>query len=526
MRPAWRLGVAILILAVVVLLVVLFPWIMGRLPEQTAEISAKHEQARAASALSNVKQLAPAMQAFVGKPGEYNAPAQRAYEVQQETMYAMNEELAARPGAPPTEARVTVPVGYPLQAPESTDANLTLAVHYKKQEDVYLTTYDADFKGDYVFKNPNAKYPSRIVLTFPFAPNVNTLSNLKMTVNDKEATQTRTTMKGITWADWFKPGEAKTIHVEYDAQGIDEYGYAVDHDRLNKSFRLVATVAGVDELKLPNDCLRVEKQEKNKDGFKLTWYHQGLVTNRDIKIDLPDKEPELTLAARLQKYAGRFALLCRVAPIFALFFVGAMGLSGRVGAPKLSAESQVLLALNFLLFFPLVIFVASFTGVAAAFWIGLAVTALINALYAWRQAGVGMLWRVLVFTAIFLGLFSYGILHARLTGLLLSAGGVAIVAFFMLSHGLWPPEPHGKPEAPGEQQGPGVPAVAAAGNPPPKGRGSFCPYCGMVLGASFKFCPGCARPVHETIACKQCGAQVCGACGREFKYCPACGAGL
>jgi len=44
MRPAWRLGVAILILAVVVLLVVLFPWIMGRLPEQTAEIQAQARQ--------------------------------------------------------------------------------------------------------------------------------------------------------------------------------------------------------------------------------------------------------------------------------------------------------------------------------------------------------------------------------------------------------------------------------------------------------------------------------------------------
>jgi len=497
---------------------------VSKLPERAALLSAERQTARQASCLSNVKQLAPAMQAFTGKQmGEYNQAAELAYQQQADTLYAIN----VAGGVSPTEGRVTVPAGYPLQAPDRTDVDVDLLVRYKQQEDVYLTTYDASFQGDYDFTNPNTEYPSRIVLTFPFPPNVNTLSKLKMTVDGKEATQTRTSMKGITWAGWFKPGESKTIAVEYEAQGIDDYSYAVDHDRLNKYFRLVANVTGVDELELPNDCLRLREQKRIADGFQLTWFHKGLVTNRDIKLDLPDREPELTFAARLQDYADRFAILCRAAPLFALLFIGAVALSGGLGAPRLSTESHVLLALNFLLFFPLLIFLAGVTGVTTAFWTSLGVISVLGVLYAWRTGGAGMLWRVVVFTGVFLGLFSYAVLHERWTGLLLSVGAIAVIALFMLSHALWPPEPReAEPEAPTGDGGPGGPMPVPAGNPHPPAEGNFCAHCGMELGEGFRYCPSCAKGVHETVACAKCGAEVCAVCGKEFKNCPACGARL
>jgi len=523
MKGQWRLGVGVAVLAVVLLLVVLFPSMVAELPQRTALLSARRQEARQASALSNVKQLAPALQAFKGKIGEYNAPAEQAMQQQADVLYAMN--VAGGPGAPPTAGHITVPGGYPLQAPRSTNVTVDLTVNYKKQEDVYLTTYDAAFQADYEFQNPNHDDPSRIVLTFPFPPNVNTLSSLKLTVDGKEATETRTSMKGITWAGWFKPDESKTIHVEYEAQGIDDYSYATDHDRLNRFFRVVALVKGTDKLELPNECLRLRDEKKVADGFELTWYHKGLVTSRDIIIDLPDKEPELTLAARLQKYAGRFALLCRLAPLFVLLFLVTVALSGWVGAPKLNAETLVLLALNSLLFYPLLIFVASFTGMAKAFWIAVGVIGALNVLYAWRRGGFGMLWRVLLLTAIFLGLFSYGVLQPRLTGLLLSIGGVAIIAFFMLSHAIWPPpvqEP--KPEPPAASPPPPLPVpVANPGSPP---SGGFCAYCGTKLSEGYHYCPHCARAVHQTKRCPSCGAEACAECGREFTHCPACGVAL
>jgi hypothetical protein len=454
------------------------------------------------------------MQAFQGKVGEYNALAEQAYQQQADTLYAMNVAPAA--------GQITVPGGYPMQAPRTTNAAVDLTVRYKQQDEVYLTTYDAAFKGDYEFANPNEEYPSRIVLTFPFPPNVNTLSNLTMLVAGKEATNTRTTMKGITWAGWFKPGESKTIHVEYEAQGIDDYSYAVDHDRLNQFFRLVANVHGIDRLELPNDCLRIREQKRTADGFALTWFHKGLVTSRDILIDLPDKEPELSLASRLEKYASRFALLCRTAPIFALLFVVALALSSRVGAPKLTVEAHILLALGFLLFYPLFIFTAGFAGVAKAFGVSVAVITALKLLYAWRSAGFGAAWRVLLLSAVFLGLFSYGILHARWTGLLLSIGGIVVVAFFMLSHAIWPPpappEPAPPPSPPPATEPP--PDPEAAGGP----AGGFCAHCGMRLGEGFGYCPRCARPVHVTKRCASCGAEVCAECGKEFRHCPVCGA--
>ena len=523
MKGQWRLGVAVAVLSVVLLLVLLFPSMVAKLPEKTAILSARRDRARQASALSNVKQLAPAMQAFGGKMGEYNALAEQAMQQQADTLYAMN--VAGTPGgAPGTAGHITVPGGYPLQAPRRTDVTVDLTVNYKKQEDVYLTTYDAAFSGDYEFRNPNREYPSRIVLTFPFPPNVNTLSNLKMLVGGREATETRTSMKGITWAGWFEPDESKTIHVEYEAQGIDDYSYATDHDRLNPYFRVVARITGIQKLELPNECLRLREQTAIANGFQLIWFHQGLVTSRDILIDLPDKEPELTLAARLQKYAGRFSLLCRLAPLFVLLFVVAVALSTRVGAPALDTESFVLLALNSLLLYPLLIFVASFMGVTHAFWVSVGVIGLLNVLYGWRRGGLGMLWRVLLLTAILLGVFSYGVLQTRLTGLLLSAGGVAVIAFFMLSHAIWPPPPQ-EPEPPPASPPPVAPPPAPAEGAAPR-PGGFCAHCGTRLGAEYHYCPNCARAVHQTTRCPACGMEVCAECGREFRHCPACGAAM
>ena len=516
MRVSWRAGAAGFVVFVVVILVFLFPWMVKQLPQKAVEMTRRREQARVASALSNVTQAAPAMQAFEGKVmGAHNALAEQAMGQQAQVLYDLNVA-----GVSPTEGRVSVPGGYPLQAPERTDVDLDIEVLHKKVDDVYLTRYDATFKGDYVFRNPNPDWPSRIVLTFPFPPNADTLAGVTMTVDGEDATDTRVSDRGITWAGWFKPKESKTIHVEYEARGIDDFSYAVDHARLNKYFRLVANVSGVRELELPNECLRAREQKATQAGVLLTWFHKDLVTSRDIIIDLPDREPEMTFTARLQEYAGRFTVLCRVAPIFALLFLGAIALSGRVGAPKLDPESHVLLSLNFLLFYPLLIFLSGSTGVTTAFWIGAAVTTAIGVLYAWRAGGRGMLWRGVLFYAVFLGLFSYAVLHERWTGLLLSSGGITIVAFFMLSHGLWPPEPTEPPE-PAEPEPPAdLPPPAA----PLPARGSFCAHCGAALGEAFQFCPSCAKPVHATATCASCGAQACSECGKEFAYCPTCGA--
>ncbi len=515
-RSPWRMVTAVAVVVVVVLLVVLFPWMVRRLPEQAREYTSRRARARESSALSNMEQVAPAMQAFVGKSGEYNADAEVAFQNQAANMYAMNA-----PGAAPTGGRVTVPAGYPLQAPRETDVDLDLTVNYKKQDEVYLTTYDAVFTGDYIFENPDPKNESKIVLTFPFPPNVNTLSDLTLTVDGKEADNTRVSMHGITWAGWFEPEESKKIHVGYAAQGIDDFSYAVDHERLNPYFRLVAVVHGVDDVALPNDCLRLQEKEDKDGALELTWFHKDLITSRDIMIDLPDREPELTFAARLQKYADRFTVLCRVAPLFGVMFLGATMLSAWVGAPKLTRESHVLLVLNFLLFYPFIIFTSGFTGVTVAFWIGAVLITVINGLYAWRAAGFGMLWRTLLFTAVFLGLFSFAVLHERLTGLLISVGGVIIVGFFMLSHSLWPPPKKELPPPivePEDLEPAPIPVDSVLAI-----EGGYCAHCGATMGEGFKFCPQCARQAHEVTRCANCGAETCAACGTEFGHCPKCG---
>jgi hypothetical protein len=366
------------------------------------------------------------------------------------------------------------------------------------------------------------------VLTFPFPPKANTLSDLKLLVNDKVATDTRVSMAGITWAGWFKPSERKTIKVTYTAQGIDDYGYALDSGAINPEFRFVATLKGAEgEIEVPKESLRlVDAPVAEAGGQKLTWYYKGLVTTKNIVVDIPDKEPPLTFAKRLKSYADRFARLSQVAPAFAALFIGSLALSGRVGGPRLGAESYVLLALGFLFFYPLLVFIANFLGVSASFWVALLIMGALSAGFAWRIGGRALLWRSLLLLAVYLGLFSYAVLNPRLTGLLLTGGGIVILGFFMLSYAVWPPPKAAAPEGP--PAAPTTPEPMPAGNPgadgPPPGR--FCPHCGTAMQPGFKFCPTCAQPAHQTIVCGACGAEVCAVCGASFRYCPSCGRAL
>ncbi len=550
MSKLWRLGVGLLLVFVVLVLIVVFPWFAKRIPEQSAEYRTKVEAAKRESAETELYQPAPAYQSFTVRPDamhEVPNAAQRAFEDQAGQMATYNAErlawrqaakaqaaipgaAATGAGAEPPSGLVTVPPGYPARGPESTNAEVTVQVNYKPVEDIYLTTYDAQFQGTYVFRNPDDRWPSRIVLTFPFPPKANTLSDLKLLVDGKEATNTRVSMDGVTWAGWFKPSERKTVKVTYTAQGIDDYGYALDQRTMNPEFRFIATIKGADgDIEVPKESLRLVDSPVDEDGGrKLTWYYKGLVTTRNILIDIPDREPPLTFAARLKSYAERFARLSQVAPIFAALFIGSLGLSGRVGGRTLDAETYVLLALGFLFFYPLLIFIANFLSVSASFWIAVLVMAGLSAAFAWRVGGRALLWRTLLLLAVFLGLFSYAVLNPRLTGLLLTGGGIVILGFFMLSYAVWPPPKPVLPQQPEEPPPPAPPAVpepAPVANPGHEDRpvGCFCPHCGMAMQPEFRFCPNCAKPVHQVVLCGACGAEVCAACGAGFKHCPRCG---
>jgi hypothetical protein len=102
---------------------------------------------------------------------------------------------------------------------------------------------------------------------------------------------------------------------------------------------------------------------------------------------------------------------------------------------------------------------------------------------------------------------------------------VAIVAFFMLSYALWPPSA-AEAEAPPEGPSPPSQVPVPVGNPGPRPDAGFCAYCGTRLGEGYRYCPNCARAIHQTKRCSACGTEICAECGREFSHCPACGVAL
>lgn len=455
---------------------------------------------------------------------------------------ALERRLDAEP-----DGRVTIPRGFPALGPERSDVEVDLAVWYKKVNGAYDTIYEAEFSGNYTLRNPNEQWPSHIVLTFPFPRNAEMLWDVKLTVNDQQEGKKKVSLQALTWSAWFKAKEVKTVHVEYVVRGQDEFAYLLDDMRENRYFRMVATVRGATKLELPTDILPLSREpEITDDGqtTKLVWFYTNMVTTKDARITLPQKQPEVGFAGRLDQYQSLFQRLLTLSPLLTALFLALSWLAVKLSATRLSIGSLALLGLNCLIFAPLVVFSAALIGVAMAFWLSLGIVTLIATMYC--RLVVPQLARTVLFLMLVVpGAASYAILHPAYQGLLTSLAGLVTVVYFMA---LFTAARRAQPQqrfasesasiadVPPAAEGTALDPAGAADYEPQTGAEEslhdqaverplrFCTNCGAELAEGFSFCPGCAGPVPDlTTHCPGCGRELCATCAQDYKHCPSCG---
>jgi anti-sigma factor RsiW len=342
----------------------------------------------------------------------------------------------ALPGMP-ADGRTASPVTV-----DSTDAQVVLTVGYEDEGDRYITVYDADFSADYVVRAPDTQgRKALIVLTFPFPNDCSTVSGSRLLVDEKSDDEhTAYSIAGIRWSCWFKPKETKTLSIAYKARGQGNYRYVLDKVNLTQRLRFLMRIDGLEsgrEIEIPPDSLPPGRPGSTVSGrWDYLWDYTRLLTTKDIAVNFPTRESPSVAAGRVMQTVGQYLFVARLAPIFLVVFLAALGLGGLWNrAHVLKVEELGLLGIAFLLFYPLFLFGAAYLGRDAALWGAVVIVSVLSALYLARSHGTALAGRAVLLEVILLGAFTYALFDRALTGLIFTGGATVLLAWFMLLHG-------------------------------------------------------------------------------------------
>lgn len=251
-----------------------------------------------------------------------------------------------------------------IQAPETIDAHnnkilVILKAEYLKRNGDSITTYDADFGGEYAVKNPKDD-EIEILFSFPLPQTAGPLSNVEVLVDGKEPEDITYTLNSMQWNILFKGKEEKKMKITYKAtRGFNNFIYQVVHGRRLKNFDFIMKVSGVEKVNFPPSCMLPTSKKVNKKEQMFFWKFKNLITNYDVGIDLPYQP---TAIDRIDL----FFKLSKFSVIFIIIFLIFISAGCRAEKLSISYEHYILLSIAFYLFYPLTGYLSALFGIKNA----------------------------------------------------------------------------------------------------------------------------------------------------------------
>jgi len=411
-----------------------------------------------------------------------------------------------------------------------------LAARYEEQSGVSVTVYDLDFHGEYLLSH--ADFATTVVeLVFPFPANLDTLHEVRFTVDGEEPSDAQYTTQSISWCTVLRAGEEHRITISYRADGANSFAYGLHHNQ-RSDVDVAVTVSGLVGSEVPKTSLPLTASDLTDEGETFTWDYKDLIANRDIRLTLPAR---LSFAQRVARLQGDFRTLANLAPLLIGLFLASLAGVLHLNGVHLGLESYLLMGFGLALFYPLLTFLSALVNVAVAAVLALLLVSglllvFLSLAVGWRR----IRWRVGVLLAIFLGAFSLGVLTPW-RGLLLTTGGLMLVATFMVHWAGWArrasaePEPEPEPTPTPAEIGPAGRAGGPAPEPTmvnaespeaeanPEPAGLYCPYCARELADDYRFCPGCGHDTSSVRRCAACGHAQFVEADLAPAYCLHCG---
>jgi len=303
--------------------------------------------------------------------------------------------------------------------PWASDVDVQLASEPRQKGLLWYSTYKVQFRGDYVFHNPEAaKQTMRLYLRFPAAQAV--YDDLQFVVNGRASNPS--TEKELSYVPIeIAPGENVKLRVAYRSYGLDSWRYSFGQDVnpvQNFHLRMATNFRDID---FPDNTPAPTEKREVPAGWQLDWNYKNLVSGYEIAMAMPEKLQPGPLASQISFFA----------PVSLFFFFFLIFIVTTLRNIDLHPMNYFFLAGAFFAFHLLLAYLADHLDIHISFLIASAVSVFLVVTY--LRLAIGMQFAVreaALAQIIYLVLFSYAFFFKGLTGLAITIG--AILTLFVV----------------------------------------------------------------------------------------------
>jgi hypothetical protein len=306
----------------------------------------------------------------------------------------------------------------------ASDIKARLDLDQRRKGLLWYATYAVDFDASYRVKNTHTRAArTRMSIAFPNPDGL--YDGFAVSVDGREVPVRFT--GNAAEADFVIPaGRAVTVRTGYKSQGLDRWAYApTDGVGSVRDFQLAMTTDFAD-VDFPDGAVSPTSKTRVPEGWQLTWKYDSLVSGRTIALDMPKPLNPGPVASRISFFA----------PVSLLFFFAAMTLNVMTAKARLHPMHFAFLAAGFFAFHLLFAYLADQVAIGWAFGAASLTAVALCVGYLYLVLGkTALLVESAISQFVFLVLFSFSFFYEGYTGLAITIGAIATLAFFMVKTG-------------------------------------------------------------------------------------------
>ena len=347
-----------------------------------------------------------------GAPLHQQPPAAHCTVVTTEEETQTVKRAGKAPVTTTTSHRVRRDVAAPLEA---TDIDAAFALEHRKRGLLWFATYQIDFAGRYLFRNPVGE-SCKLTMRLPLQTASRTYDGLRIENELGEPLPFEIVEGSARWELPFEGGQERAVALSFGTRGTDSWTYTVSPGGQEaRSFRLRATTdfANID---FPTDTVSPTRHGEDEAGWQGEWEFASLITSSPVGIQMPKRLNPGPLAARITFFA----------PVSLLFFFFVISILAVTSGRALHPMHYFLVGCAFFAFHLLFAYTVDHLTLAQSFLLSSIVSVSLVVTYVRHFVG----WRFALRTVapiqvVYLVLFSASFFWEGYTGLAITVGAIS-----------------------------------------------------------------------------------------------------
>lgn len=171
---------------------------------------------------------------------------------------------------------------------DGSDLAVTLDLEHRKKGLLWYATYRVGFAGKYRVVN-YTKEPREVFFNFAFPTTEGVYDNFRFVIGGREEPNLQVNAGRLSGSMQLAPGQAETVEVAYQSQGLDEWWYDFGENvNQAKNFSLTMNTDFAD-IDFPPSSISPTRKEPAGNGWKLTWAYASLLSGVKIGMLMPHK---------------------------------------------------------------------------------------------------------------------------------------------------------------------------------------------------------------------------------------------